>query len=282
MNIVKRQYATLLYTLILGVALLLLPFFMFRVKAATNPVITIADCSSTEVSNIKKAVSDANSAITSNSGKTGIAKGVKFLKFEKAEGSKTDYDLEVNMTIYDRLEQLEKQSVIGYTLSAIQNSNISKINRTKLYNFICNNDRSTSNLVRQLSDDVTADFASAYTTFKPFSGTLGWILGILSLAIFALLGITIVVDIGYIVIPIFQNFLDSGDANTKPKYVSLEAWNSVKEAEKGETFKEPLGIYFKLKTKQFLALGICLLYLVSGQIYALIADAMDVFSGLLG
>ena len=45
-------------------------------------------------------------------------------------------------------------------------------------------DKSTSNLVRQLSNDVDADFAGAYMTFKPFTGVVGWILGLICLSIF--------------------------------------------------------------------------------------------------
>ena len=52
------------------------------------------------------------------------------------------------------------------------------------------------------------------------------------------------------------------------------------ENDKG-TRHESLTIYLKLKMKQFIAIGICLLYLVSGQIYDLIASIIDYFRGVL-
>ena len=114
-----------------------------------------------------------------------------------------------------------------------------------------------------------------------FSVTSGIYSSNFTLSIFIILGITVTVDLAYIVVPIIQNALSKDNASAKPKFVSLEAWNAVKKAEEGNTFREPLGIYCKLKVKQFMALGICLLYLISGKIYTLIAWFMDMFSGVL-
>ena len=45
--------------------------------------------------------------------------------------------------------------------------------------------------------------------------------------------------------------------------------------------KTPLSSYFKLKVKEFIVLGVCLLYLVSGQLYILVGYIVDYFQGFL-
>lgn len=280
MHIRQKRYAILLL-IILGIAIWLSPFYNLSVKAAgTNPTITLANVTNTELNNIKKAVNDINTQIN-NDDSIGTTKNYKFVSINKADKD-NNYDFELDMTTYENWSAEEKQLVMEYALNGIKDSGISKINRTKLYNFVSDSDETTSNMVRQLSTSVKGDFASAYASFKPFSGVVGWVLGIFTLFIFGALGLTLVIDIAYLVIPIVQEVLSKSKPSEKPMWVSTEAWTAVKEAEKGEAVKTPMGVYFKLKTKQFLALGICLLYLVSGQIFGLIANIMDLFSGLLG
>ena len=167
-------------------------------------------------------------------------------------------------------------------LDTIYNSNVSKTNRNKIYNALCKQDEPTSALVRQLSEDVNADFAGAYKYFKPFSGPLGVVLGLLTLAIFVILGLTLVIDIAFITLPFVQSCLLNNDG--KAKFVSIEAVNAVKEQESksGSEYVNPIGIYLKSKTKQYIAIFICILYLMSGKIFSLLARFMDYFSGILG
>ena len=168
-------------------------------------------------------------------------------------------------------------------LTTISNSSMSTMSRNKLYNFIESQDESTASLVRQLSNDVNADFAEAYMMFKPFSGVLGVVLGVFAIVIFVTLTMMILVDLSYIVIPMIRDFLTPSSANAKPKFVSNEAWYAVKEVDgANDTQKNVLLIYLKKKTMQFVALSICILYLLSGEIYILIGNLMDMFRGILG
>lgn len=193
-------------------------------------------------------------------------------------------NIKINIPSYKELKQNEKQDVMQLALDGIYNSRISRTNKNKIYNELCALDTSTSSLVRQLSDDVNADFNGAYKYFKPFSGPLGIVLGLFSLVLFALLAMTIVVDIAFMTIPFIQTWL-MGDSGDKAKFVSLEAVSAVKEsASKIGTseYRSPINYYLKTKTKQLVAISICLLYLVSGQIYSVLAQIIDYFSGILG
>lgn len=191
--------------------------------------------------------------------------------------------LTINMTRYKKLKNELQQKAMQIALDEIYNSQISRTAKNKIYNEICALDETTSALVRELSNDVRADFVKAYGWFKPWSGPLGIALGVISLAMFVTLGFTVVVDIAYITIPVLQLWL-TDEANNRAKLVSHEAYSAVKEQQSkaGVEYKSPMMLYLRAKTVQFIAIFICLLYLVSGQLYVLLANMMDYFRGVLG
>ena len=263
------------------------------VQAGTEPVIVIGGSTLTTAENtqITTTLSALNTEIRVEVPKIGSS--TDFLGYSYSNGSTTSsswssgYDMviEVAMSKYKELPAKDKQKVMTIALDTINNSQISKMNKTKLYNKVAELDESVSSLVRQLSDDVKADFASGYNMFKPFSGVLGTILGVLCLAIFIMLGITIIIDIAFITLPFLQIALtDRIEQKKKVSIVSNEAVKAVEAAHNssGTEYINPMGYYLKHKVKQLIALGICLLYLVSGKIYYLMAQIIDLFQGWLG
>lgn len=287
-----RRNIIALFLLVMGVVAWLSPNFIISADT-TNPVISIVkppsqDANSSGAGYIFSTVEEINNDLwkrdifVSKQLKDGN-EGTLYDPFLTCEYTNDCVNIEVNMSKYKDLGSKCKQDIMQVALDRIYNSHISKTNRNKIYNELCSLDETTSSLVRQLSNDVTADFAKAYTYFLPFSGPIGIILGFVSLLMFALLGLTAVIDIAYIVIPAFQFALSNANGD-KPKFVSLEAHNAVKAAESksGNEYVNPMSVYLKSKTRQYIAIFICLLYLVSGQIYSLLADFMDYFRGVLG
>lgn len=263
------------------------------VQAGTEPVIVIGGSTLTTAENtqITTTLSALNAEIRVEVPKIGSS--TDFLGYSYSDGSttfsswNTGYDMviEVAMSKYKELPAKDKQKVMTIALDTINNSQISKMNKTKLYNKVAELDESVSSLVRQLSDDVKADFASGYNMFKPFSGVLGTILGVLCLAIFIMLGISIIIDIAFITLPFLQiALIDRIEQKKKVSIVSTEAIKAVEAAHNssGTEYINPMGYYLKHKVKQLIALGICLLYLVSGKIYYLMAQIIDLFQGWLG
>lgn len=248
---------------------LLSPFL--NVCCGANPRITISDPPDGDKSKINDLVDQVNTM-----------SDVKFdfLTYNSDSGNVT---IEINMAEYKDLSQKGRQRLMQLTLGAVQNSEVSRTNRNKIYNFIADEDVAVSSLVRQLSDDVRADFAGAYSYFKPFGTGLGIFLGFLVMAIMAALGLTVVLDLSYITIPWVQLTLEDKKKREKPWGISIEAWKAVEEAESksGSDYANPLFVYFRSKSKQMVAISLCLLYLVSGQLYNFIADVMDYFRGLL-
>lgn len=271
-NYISRVRYAIVITLLLGVAILLSPF---KVMADVNAKPTLAiSCNSADYNLILTSASDINTSA-----------GFNFITVSASTqvGNTSSCNVSLDMTTYKNYEQSVKTSIMESALTTISNSSMSTMSRNKLYNFIESQDESTASLVRQLSNDVNADFAEAYMMFKPFSGVVGIILGVFAIAIFVTLTMMVLVDLSYIVIPMIRDFLTPSSANAKPKFVSNEAWYAVKEVDgANDTQKNVLLIYLKKKTMQFVALSICILYLLSGEIYILIGNLMDMFRGILG
>lgn len=150
-----------------------------------------------------------------------------------------------------------------------------------------------SQIMAALMSETKPDYATANRIYAPFSGVVGTVLGLLSIIIMSLLAVTMALDIAYIVIPAFQLALDGGDDNGSgkgmAKIISQEARSAVKSVsdgggsgQSGSGNKMAIGQYFKMRWKALLMLGICLLYLVQGQIYSAVAWIIDLVSGFLG
>lgn len=151
-------------------------------------------------------------------------------------------------------------------------------------------------LLASLLQNTKPDYVAANRLYEPFSGVVGTILGLVSVLLMAALGVTMALDLAYITIPAFQMALggtNEGGHGDKTKgiggIISQEAKKAVQAADGGAggqagsgEYKAAVGIYFKYRWKGLVLLGICLLYLVQGQIYSFVAWFIDLFSGFLG
>lgn len=285
MDTVQKKVLALL--IILGVVIWLSPLMLLRVFAGGS-ILTVSQLNSIEASNIATYVSNVNTDLKSNE-KTGVTSDLLIWTREQASAPGSIVcTMEFDYATYQKLTYDEKVETMSILLNGLgDDSNVSAMNRTKIYNFIAKNDETTASLIRQLSSDMKSDYAGAYQYVRPFSGAIGIALGILTLSIFTMLSLSIVIDIGYIVIPLFQVWiLNKANGQDKPRLVSAEAWAAVKSGEgsvnNGNGYESPLSFYFKFKGKQFMVLAICILYLTSGKIYDWIASIMNILSGVVG
>ena len=156
-------------------------------------------------------------------------------------------------------------------------------------------------MLTSILKNTKPDYTTANRLYEPFSGVVGTILGVLSIVIMALLGISMALDIAYLTIPAF-NMMCTGNetgqgadgknsrGSTLGGLISKEAKKAYKAADGGEggqgqggagDYKASVGVYLKYRWTGLLLLGICLLYLVQGQIYTLVAWIIDLASGFL-
>lgn len=190
--------------------------------------------------------------------------------------------IEVDTYTYKELTEQQKQDLMTFTLSSIQDSSIISMDKTRLYNYVCQTDTSVSMLVRQLSADSRGDFYTAYSYIKPFSGKLGTVLALLAICLFLGLIFSVLIDIFYISVPTISMVLNSGDTNKKPKIVSKEAFKSYLDSCDASNKKDVVLMYIKKKWLQLFIVVLCILYLVSGEIWNLAGDILDLFRGFMG
>lgn len=148
-------------------------------------------------------------------------------------------------------------------------------------------------LMTTLLQNTKPDYVTANRIYEPWSGIVGTAMALGAILIMACLGLTMVADLGYIGLPWFRLLLDGeGDSSgqSKPKFISFEALSAVQMVENGtggsgqqsSSFKVAAGIYLKRRIIMLIILGVCLLYLVQGQIFVLVGWILDLLSGFLG
>ena len=150
-----------------------------------------------------------------------------------------------------------------------------------------------SKFLNVILENTKPDFVTANAIYAPFSGILGTIMGIIAVVGMALLGVVLVADIFYIVIPPVRMLVSdeqTGDGRGRrkgaSKIFSNDAIYAIQVAEEsndaGGSKKQALGVYLKRRIPMLILLGICLLYLVQGQIYTFVGWVLDIVSGFLG
>lgn len=149
-----------------------------------------------------------------------------------------------------------------------------------------------SKFMNVILENTKPDFVTANAIYQPFSGVVGTIMGVIAVVGMGLLGIVLVMDIFYIALPPVRIFVAEEGENGKgakkaiSKLFSNDAIYAVKVAEESDSSdgnkKQALGIYLKRRIFMLILLGICLLYLVQGQIYTFVGWILDLVSGFLG
>lgn len=199
-----------------------------------------------------------------------------FVKF--VEGSNNRITCDMNW--YTGLTVVSQRIVMREWLDTINTSNMSSKDKARLYNFVSEQDESVSALVRELSDEVNSDFASAMSWFQPFKGPINTILGIIAILIIVFTVLTTLIDLAYLSLPIIRSVLE-GNKTDRPKLVSNEAYITVQES---EAVREGsyLGRYFKHRIGMMIMLMLALAYLCSGEIYMFVAGIIETIQHILG
>lgn len=183
---------------------------------------------------------------------------------------------------YTSLTVDERKDFMESALLLTKESGMGSQIKNKVYNFIAGQDSTTSAAVKLLRSDASTDFVKAASIFKPFGSVAGVILGVLSLFIFMFIGLSILFDIAYLVLPGFKMVLENGEDSKRPKWVSREAYASAKDSEDSiysrDGYKGSLTLYVKRRVSAIIIMSIALGYLISGQIYDIIVFFIDSFS----
>ena len=199
--------------------------------------------------------------------------GVTVLTYKSKDGT-----LSFSNSNYSELEIEEKQNFMKTALLATKESHLGTQVKSKVYNFITEQDSSVASAVKYLQTDTSADFAEAKAWFAPFSGPISTVLGLLCILIFVFMGASMIFDIAYLVLPGFQLILEHGEEHKRPFGVSNAAWKTNRQISDVNNNDNVMSVYLKKRIPEMLLISICLGYLVSGKIYSVMVYFIDAFS----
>ena len=171
----------------------------------------------------------------------------------------------------------QRKDFLQHALKQIKQSNLKPKSKNKLYNFLSLQDGDASKILRNLEKDLTADIANGRDVYLPFSGTVTTVLGLIALGVFIGVGISMVIDIAYLTLPMVQKSIDERPDGKLPKLVSSQAYYVARERESNEKGNY-LYSYLKKRSIAVALVMISLGYLSSGLIFEAVGYVVQVFS----
>lgn len=144
-------------------------------------------------------------------------------------------------------------------------------------------------LLGNITEQLKPDYVKGNRIFQPFAGPINTAIALIVIATMMFLVLTFAFDLMFLNIPMFQAFVTSsndGNGGSGRKgnfFVGREAIQALEESENGSNgkSKNPNGVYIKKRFVGMFLLGICLLYLIQGQIMILVGMLMDLLAGFL-
>ena len=178
---------------------------------------------------------------------------------------------------YQGLYINDRKEFLRYSLKAIKNSNLKPKSKNKLYNFLSLQDGDASKILRNLEKDLTADIASGREVYLPFNGPVSTILGIIALGVFIGVGITIVLDIAYLTLPMVYKMVNNNPEGRIPKLISQQAYFVARQRDE-EVVQNYMWSYLTKRSVAVALVMIALGYLSSGLIFEVVGNVVQVFS----
>jgi hypothetical protein len=152
-----------------------------------------------------------------------------------------------------------------------------------------------ANYVASLTKGLKADLTAGYSVFKPLQSIINTILGAGAIIIIAFLLVSILIDLFYITLPPVRMAMDnSGKKNhdtnygrnttshtstSGPSYVSAAAREAVHAEESGEN---GLWVYLKKSIIKIIVLALCLVLLISGQVFTFVGWVLNLVADMFG
>lgn len=179
--------------------------------------------------------------------------------------------------VYQGLYINQRKDFLKYALKSIKDSNLKPKSKNKLYNFLSLQDGDASKILRSLEKDLAADIASGREVYLPFNGPITTTLGLIALGVFIGVGLTIVLDIAYLTLPMVYKAIENNPEGRLPKFISQQAYFVAKQRDEG-TVQNYMLSYL---AKRSIAVGLVMIalgYLSSGLIFEVVGNIVQVFS----
>lgn len=187
-----------------------------------------------------------------------------------------------------KADKKEAKKALEYFIEELRTSSVSNNGQQNIMTMIQeSNDRVAAMMIPLIFDESQADLFTAYKIIHPFLAVLSIVLGIGAYIIIFLLILSTVIDMLYIGLPVWREKVsENSKGSSNPFGVSYEALTTVKEIEAGLTdnsggYRNAYLLYFKRRALSYILLGICILYLVAGQLGGIISFILNLVSGFM-
>lgn len=172
-----------------------------------------------------------------------------------------------------------KREIMREALAIIKDSPMGERDRGRFYQFVARQDSGTSQVLKAIGDDLTVEINWATKILSYYRGPINNFLGVAVILICTFMLLSISIDILVMSTPPLMYFLQNRYSG-RPSFVSPEAWFSYRESMKGSGYKEYMWTYITRKTPAFILTGLCLSYIILGNITYFASFLADVFQTL--
>lgn len=191
-----------------------------------------------------------------------------------------------NKKAFENATDGSRKKAVGSFVSILQDSDVSPQTQQNIFEGMSNADKDLqAMMIPLIFDSTSADLYTAMKWVTPLLGVLRVVLGVGAIILVLLILASTLLDCIYIGIPMARGGKD-GNSNDKPFGVSYDAISVVKEVESSldgnSKYKNGYLIYLRRRAITYFVLGLCLLYLIVGELGGLMAWLMSLGSGIVG
>lgn len=186
-----------------------------------------------------------------------------------------------NITGYSCLDKRQKKEIIQNFTDDVIDSNMSEMGKQTLYNYLSQYDDAilNNNIIDLITEATTPNTTSFIAEIMGSKAMMVFriILGILCFFVLLSLGITTALDIAWLTIPLFHEFIDTVCKDEgKPKFITTRAWNCYNEYLKTNSGNLLFNYTTKTVGVYILIIG-SISYLLMGGLGSLVASISGLF-----
>lgn len=191
-----------------------------------------------------------------------------------------------NQGAFEQATDKSRKKAVEAFVDRLSKSEVSDQTQQNIFESMSNSDRQIqAMMIPLIFDSTSADLYTAMKWVTPLLGILRVVLGVGAIILVVLILGSTLMDCIYIGIPMARGNKDGGNSNDKPFGVSYDAISVVKEVESSldgnSKYKNGYIIYLRRRAITYFVLGLCLLYLIVGELGGLMAWLMSLGSGIV-
>ena len=228
-------------------------------------------------SGVSSVVANINADIqTRLRGQDKITEGWQFLTYN-ASLKRVELDKEVYASQHIGTRRIIMDIALTQ-LSQANSGGLGERDRARLYNFVQSQDKEIARVLQAINSDVQADIAWGMRVLDYVKSPINNFLGVLVILVAFMVGLQIAMDTFLMVTPPAMYWIMEKYGNKKPAFISPEAWHSYRDATSSSKYKDYFMTYLFRSIPKLIVTGICLSYIIVGNIVFLAIFFADLFA----